>query len=163
MKKLVFALCVCFGAVVAVNAQDSTSTPSPTDPSSTTQQTSPSTQDQDQGRVKIKSQELPDAVKSSLESQEYRGWLVNSAYKMDASSTSATGNSSTSSTGTSSSGNSSTGNESDSTNVSGNASTGAYAQEVYIVELKNGAQTKTIRFDKDGKKLDDGGMDNDQK
>jgi hypothetical protein len=162
MKKLVFALCVCFGAVVAVNAQDSTSTPSPTDPSSTTtQQTSPSTQDQ--GRVKIKSQELPDAVKSSLESQEYRGWLVNSAYKMDASSTSSTGNdSSTGATGNGSS-TGSTGNESDSTGVSGNASTGAYAKEVYIVELKNGAQTKTIRFDKDGKKLDDGGMENDQK
>ena len=142
MKKLVFALCMVFGAV-AVNAQDSTSTSSPTDPSST-QATTGSMQEQ--GRVKIKSQELPDAVKSSLESQEYRGWLVNSAYKVDASSTNSTGNTS------------------DSTNVSGNTQTGAYAKEAYIVELKNGAQTKTVRFDKDGKKLDDGDDNmNDQK
>jgi hypothetical protein len=146
MKKLVFALCMAFGAVV-VNAQDSTSTSSPTDPTST--QTSPAGSMQDQGRVKIKSQELPDAVKSSLESQEYRGWLVNSAYKVDEASSSSS--SSTGSTSTSS----------DSTGVSGNG-TGAYAKEAYIVELKNGAQTKTVRFDKDGKKLDDGTMKNDQ-
>jgi len=141
MKKLVFALCMVFGAV-AVNAQDSTSTSSPTDPTSTQATTGM----QEQGRVKIKSQELPDAVKSSLESQEYRGWLVSSAYKVDASSTGSTGNTS------------------DSTSVSGSTQTGAYSKEAYIVELKNGAQTKTVRFDKDGKKLDDGDQNmNDQK
>jgi len=141
MKKLVFAFCMLFGAVVVVNAQDTTSTPSPTDPTSTTP--SPS---QEQGRVKIKSQDLPDAVKSSLESQEYRGWLVNSAYKMeDDSQTDPSGQ-----------------NPSDTTDVSGNTGdTGS--QEVYIVELKNGAQTKTVRFDKDGKKLEDEGMKDDQK
>jgi hypothetical protein len=53
-------------------------------------------------------------------------------------------------------------NQSDSTQVSGDT-TGAYGQEVFVVELKNGAQTKTVRFDKDGKKLDDPGMNNDQK
>jgi hypothetical protein len=153
MKKLVFALCMFFGAVVVVNAQDSTSTTSPTDPTMPSQ-TESNTSLEDQGRVKIKSQELPDAVKSSLESQEYRGWLVNSAYKMDAASNSATGTESTSSTTESST--------SDSTSVSGNNETGAYATEVYIVELKNGAQTKTVRFDKDGKKLDDGEMNEDQ-
>jgi hypothetical protein len=173
MKKLVFAICMFFGAVAVVNAQDTTSTTSPTDPTSTTPSTQ-STQSttstagmQDEGRVKIKSQELPDAVKSSLESQEYRGWLVNAAYKMDAASNSATGtssSSSTSGTGTSSSSTStSSTSTSDTTSVGGNAGTGAYAQEVYIVELKNGAQTKTVRFDKDGKKLDDAGMNNDQK
>jgi hypothetical protein len=135
MKKLVFALCMFFGAVVVVNAQDTTSTPSPTDPTSTSQ--SPM---QDQGRVKIKSQDLPDAVKSSLESQEYRGWLVNSAYKMEESSSSDT---------------TAVGNPSDTTDVSGNVGDTGSSQEVYIVELKNGAQTKTVRFDKDGKKLDD--------
>jgi hypothetical protein len=146
MKKLVFALCMAFGAVAVVNAQDSTSTSSPTDPTTTSQTNTSMTQDQ--GRVKIKSQELPDAVKSSLESQEYRGWLVNSAYKVDATSTSSTGVTTT--TG-------------DSTSVSGDSSTGAYAKEAYIVELKNGAQTKTVRFDKDGKKLDDGEMNDEQK
>jgi hypothetical protein len=150
MKKLVFALCMVFGAVAVVNAQDSTTTTSPTDPTSTSQ--APNSSMEDQGRVKIKSQELPDAVKSSLESQEYRGWLVNSAYEMDAASDQ---NAGTESTGNETS--------SDSTNVSGNTETGAYAKEIYIVELKNGAQTKTVRFDSDGNKLDDGDeMDNDQ-
>ena len=150
MKKLVFALCMVFGAVAVVNAQDSTTTTSPTDPTSTSQ--APSSSMEDQGRVKIKSQELPDAVKSSLESQEYRGWLVNSAYKMDAASDQGAG--------TESAGNETS---SDSTDVSGNTETGAYATEIYIVELKNGAQTKTVRFDADGNKLDDGDeMNNDQ-
>lgn len=143
MKKLVFAVSMFLGAVV-VNAQDTTSTTSPTDP--TTVQTP---EMQDEGRVKIKSQDLPDAVKSSLESQEYRGWLVNSAYKMDAAATT-TSDASTEST--------------DSTSVSSSTSTeaGAYNKEVFIVELKNGAQTKTVRFDKEGKKLDDG-IEEDQK
>ena len=59
----------------------------------------------------------------------------------------------------------STGNEtaSDSTSVNSDTQSGAYAKEVYIVELKNGAQTKTVRFDADGTKLDDGDeMENDQ-
>jgi hypothetical protein len=151
MKKLVFALSMLFGAV-AVNAQDSTSTTTPNDPSVQMQPSTPTpSATEDQGRVKIKSQELPDAVKSSLESQEYRGWLVNSAYKVDGTANSSVGNTDGSTT--------------DSTSVSGTpAPTGAYAQELYIVELKNGAQTKTVRFDKDGKKLDDGDQEmNDQK
>lgn len=154
MKKLVFALCLMFGAVAVVNAQDTTSTQSPTDPTSTNP--SMNQGDQDQGRVKIKSQDLPDAVKASLESQEYRGWLVNSAYKVEATETSdpSLGNQQEE------------GVEGDTTGVSGQGNvgnTGAYNQEVYIVELKNGAQTKTVRFDKDGKKLDDGQMNDDQK
>jgi hypothetical protein len=98
-------------------------------------------------------------VKSSLESQEYRGWLVNSAYKMDAASTSSTGNEDATST----TGEISSEGSSDSTSVSGETSTGAYAKEVFIVELKNGAQTKTVRFDAEGQKLDDGEMNDEQK
>src|SRR5689334_19711992 len=117
MKKLVFALCMFFGAVAVVNAQDTTSTQSQqkdqsiqTDKSN---QQQPSTgYRQEDGRTKIKSQELPDAVKSSLEGQEFRGWLVNSAYKMDGSSTNSTGSTST------------TGSTSDSTSVSGSNQTG---------------------------------------
>jgi hypothetical protein len=131
MKNSVFAFCMLFGA--AVYAQDSTSTTSPTDPTSTTPSTSMAQED---GRVKIKSQDLPDAVKKSLEGQDFRGWLVNSSYKVKSS------------------------NVNDDTSIS---ATGATATEVYIVELKNGAQTKTVRFDKDGKKLDDQGMNDDQK
>jgi hypothetical protein len=161
MKKLVFAFCMLFGAVVVVNAQDSTSTKSPSDPTSTTQTQNPSTgYKQEDGRMKIKSQELPDGVKSALESQEYRGWLVNSAYKMEGASNSSTGSSADNSGSVSNSG--STSSTSDSTSVSGGNKSGAYTQDVYVVELKNGAQTKTVRFDKDGKKLDDGDKD-DQK
>lgn len=154
MKKLVFALSMFIGGAVAVNAQDTTSTTSPADPTSTPTESpmyqTPSAGMQEDGRVKIKSQDLPEEVKSSLESQEYRGWLVNGAYKLDA----ATGNADGSINAT----------NSDTTSVSGSPSTtGAYAQEIYIVELKNGAQTKTIRFDKDGNKLDDAGLNDDQK
>lgn len=168
MKKIVFAFCMMIGAV-AVNAQDSTSTTSPTDPTSTTpqtEQTQPATDVamQEDGRVKIKSQDLPEAVKSSLESQEYRGWLVNSAYKLDAASNVSTEGqtSSQSQSGTEQTGSTT----SDSTSVSqeGNVSgsTESHNKEVFIVELKNGAQTKTVRFDKDGKKLDDEGLKDDQ-
>lgn len=181
MKKIVFAFCMMFGAVVMVNAQDSTSTTSPTDPTSTSQQdqTQPSTDValQDEGRVKIKSQDLPDAVKSALEGQEYRGWLVNSAYKVDAAANASTGQTSsgqsgqvgaeqsgsttsTDSVSVNQQGNQPQGDQGQTTDVSG---MGSHNQEVFIVELKNGAQTKTVRFDKDGKKLDDEGMNDDQK
>jgi hypothetical protein len=117
----------------------------------------------DQDREKINSRDLPDAVKRSLEGTEYRGWLVNAAYKskgvegtMSGDSTSNSSTSSSSSTSTSGQ----TTQSGDSTSVSGNTS-GAYGQEVYVVELKNGAQTKTIRFDKDGNKLDDQGTKKD--
>jgi hypothetical protein len=161
MKKLVFAFCMMMGTAAFVQAQDSTSTTSPTDPTSTT--TNPSTSQsqstvstQEDGRMKIKSQELPDGVKKSLEGQEYRGWLVNSAYKMQGTSSSASSTDSNGSTDTNAS-------SSSSSSGSVNATSDAYGKEVYIVELKNGAQTKTVRFDKDGKKLDDQGTENDQK
>jgi hypothetical protein len=168
MKKLVFALCMMFGGVVAVNAQDTTSTSSPTDPTATQQsQTSQSQAStmQDEGRVKIKSQDLPDAVKSALEGQEFRGWLVNSAYKVDGSavSTSQSGSTTSASDSTNvSSSSSSSSDVSSSTGVSSSAGAQSGSQEIYIVELKNGAQTKTVKFDKDGKKLEDEGMEDDQ-
>lgn len=162
MKKVMFALCFMFGGVVAVTAQDTQDTTSnqyrtetQTDPSQsqdTTQQDPSQDQaqyapGQDQDRERIQSTELPDEVKRSLEDQEYRGWLISGAYK-------ATGSSDQSEM------------QSDSTSISDNQSpanqenanaTGAQAEEVYIVELKNGAQTKTVRFDKDGQKIE--GMD----
>jgi hypothetical protein len=158
MKKLVFALSMLFGAVVVVNAQDTTSTTSPTDPTVTEQPSQASTSSEQEGRVKIKSQDLPDAVKSSLEGQEFRGWLVNSAYKVDNSSMTGSSTSESDSTSVSEQGNAG---QADSTQVSGNVGAGT-GKEIYIVELKNGAQTKTVKFDKDGKKLEDDGMQNDQ-
>jgi hypothetical protein len=51
---------------------------------------------------------LPATVKKALEMQDYRGWLIDAAYKVNAS-------------------------------------------EEYEVHLKNGAETKIVKFDKDGK------------
>lgn len=159
MKKVMLACCFVFGGMMAVNAQDTTST------STQTQQYPTTTGQEDQDRERINSRDLPDAVKRSLEQTEYRGWLVNAAYKTTGvSDQSTSGQVSSDSTSTSENTTSTTGNEQntqrDSTSVSGNTgNTGAYGQEVYVVELKNGAQTKTVRFDKDGKKMDDEGDD----
>ena len=136
MKKVMFAFCLVFGGFVVVSAQDSTSTT----PQNETQSQYPQdaqSQDQDQDRERIQSTELPDAVKRSLEGQEYRGWLVNGAYKAKGVSDM----------------------ESDTTSADVNRQDNANApsaqgEEIYIVELKNGAQTKTVRFDKEGKKIE---------
>jgi hypothetical protein len=152
MKKLVLAFSLVVGGL-AVYAQDSTSTTPPQQQNPTTNPSSTMSQD-DQDREKINSRDLPDAVKRSLEGTEYRGWLVNAAYKSKGVDGTMSGDSTSTSGQTSQS--------SDSTSVSGNTS-GAYGQEVYVVELKNGAQTKTVRFDKDGNKLDDGTKKEDQK
>lgn len=159
MKKVILASCFLFGGLFAVNAQDTTST------QTQTQQYPTTTGQEDQDRERINSRDLPDAVKRSLEQTEYRGWLVNAAYKTTGVSDQSTDQMSSDSTNVSND-QGVTGNEqrdqSDTTSVSGN--TGAYGQEVFVVELKNGAQTKTVRFDKEGNKLDDDGSDdNDQK
>jgi hypothetical protein len=65
----------------------------------------------DDQKVKIKPEELPDAVKTALKGQDYTGWEINSAYKFSESGT-------------------------------------------YEVELKKAAETKTVKFDKDGKAID---------
>lgn len=134
MKKVMLAFCLLFGGLVVYAQQQDTT-------SREQQQTQYPAMQDDQDRERINSRDLPDAIKRSLEGQEYRGWLVNAAYK-----TKGTMDQNQSDT---------TAAQQDTTSVSGNA--GAYGQEVYVVELKNGAQTKTVRFDKDGKKLDDQG------
>jgi hypothetical protein len=156
MKKLVLAFSLVVGGL-AVYAQDSTSTTTPRQQQYPTTNSSSTMGQDDQDREKINSRDLPDAVKRSLEGTEYRGWLVNAAYKSKGvegtMSGDSTSNSSSNSSSTSSSGQ---------TTQSGNSTTsGAYGQEVYVVELKNGAQTKTVRFDKDGNKLDDQGTKKD--
>lgn len=62
-------------------------------------------------RVKIKAEDLPEAVKKTLEGDEYKGWMINAAFHHT-------------------------------------------DKDQYEVELKNGAETKTVKFDKDGKKVD---------
>lgn len=154
MKKLMFAFCFMFGGIIAVNAQDTTSTPQQN------QQYPTSTQHDDQDRERINSRDLPDAIKRSLETQEYRGWLVNAAYRTTGLNSQGSQDQSGQNQSDTTSMSGDHGNQSDTTSTAGSS---AYGQEVYVVELKNGAQTKTVRFDKDGKKLDDGGMNHDQK
>jgi hypothetical protein len=111
MKKLMLAMFLMFGGIAVVNAQDSTSTQTPTQ--------TPTTQDQD--RTQIQVTELPEAIQTSLQSQDYSGWTVATAYR----------------------------------STQKDSSDETKSMEVYVVDLKNGAETKTVRFDKDGKKLDD--------
>jgi hypothetical protein len=122
MKKIMLSLCLVLGGLAVANAQtDTTST-------STQTQTTDTQISTDQDRQEIQVSELPEAVRTQLESQDYSGWTVSTAYR-------------------------STQTESSDETMS---------MEVYVVELKNGADIKTVRFDKDGNKLDDEGND-DQK
>jgi hypothetical protein len=145
MKKVMLAFCLLFGGL-AVYAQQQ-------DTTSTDQQTQYPAMQGEQDRERINSRDLPDAIKRSLEGQEYRGWLVNAVYKTKGTSMDNQDQGDTTSTA-----------QSDTTSMSGNTGAGAYGQEAYVVELKNGAQTKTVRFDKDGKRLDgQGSEDQDNK
>lgn len=62
-------------------------------------------------KVKIQPEELPEAVKTALNSEDYVGWQIAAAYK----------------------------------HADG---------ETFEVELKNDAETKTVKFDKEGNKID---------
>lgn len=106
MKKVMFAFAAMLGSVAFVNAQDESNNLKT--PETTTQEaTTPDAPAQEE-KTKIKSEELPAPVKTALESQDYRGWLIDSAFKYN-------------------------------------------ATETYEVNLKNGAETKVVKFDKDGK------------
>ena len=139
-----FALCFMFGGVVAVSAQDAQDTTSNQYRTETQSQNPQDAQAQD--RERIQSTELPDEVKRSLEGEEYRGWLISGAFKAKGASD-ASPETETDST------------ETDASRQGNNSATGAQAEEGYIVELKNGAETKTVRFGKDGQKIE--GMEED--
>jgi hypothetical protein len=145
MKKLLLAFSMVLGGLVAVNAQDTTSTDK-----QQSQYPTQGAQGDEQERERINSSDLPDAVKRSLEGTEYRGWLINSAYKTK---------------GVEKTADQPQQDPQNPTDTAGvvKPETDAYAAEVFVIELKNGAQTKTVRFDKDGKKLDDQDDDQDNK
>jgi hypothetical protein len=92
MKKLLFAIAFMTAGSVAVLAQDSTSITPQTPPSSETQ-TAPSTDqtaptsdqsaDQDKDKQAISTSELPANIQASLQGQDYSGWTVASASKME--------------------------------------------------------------------------------
>jgi hypothetical protein len=68
MKKVIFAIVagvMSFGAVNVVSAQ---------------RVTTPVAQDQADEKVKIKVEELPDAVKTALASDSYKGWSADAAF-----------------------------------------------------------------------------------
>lgn len=168
MKKVMFALCFMFGGIVVVTAQETQDTTSNQYRTETQSQSSQEddqaqnqSQNQNQDRERIQSTELPDGVKRSLEGPEYRGWLVSGAFKASSSSEQST-------TGESSMESDTTGMNSERTmrdanrqgnttqrNTEGNANAaGTEGEEMYIVELKNGAETKTLYFNKDGEKIE---------
>lgn len=126
MKKVIFASLALLGSVALVNAQEATPTqesnkateavtpaPAPQDQvaPAAQDQTAPAVAETQDEKTKIKSEELPEAVKKTLEAQEYRGWLIDAAYHVK-------------------------------------------STDSYEVELKNGAEAKTVKFDKDGKKVE---------
>lgn len=82
--------------------------------------------------VRMEVHHLPEAVRRSLEGTEYRGWLINAAYRSEQ------------------------GSADDTTRYRGYR-----ADEVlYLVELKNGAQNRTVIFDEEGYEVEgkyDGG------
>ena len=106
-----FASLALLGSVALANAQEATP---PQESNKATEAVAPAPEtpapaavDQDD-KTKIKSEELPEAVKKTLEAQEYRGWLIDAAYHVK-------------------------------------------STDSYEVQLKNGAETKTVKFSKDGK------------
>lgn len=141
MKKLLFAFSFVCAGVMTAAAQDTTSVDQQNQQYQTMQQ------NDQQDRERINSRDLPDAVKRSLEGQEFRGWLINAAYKT---------------TGMQEDAGNMEQQQGDTTAVQGQPQQGNEEEEIYVVELKNGAQTKTVRFTKDGERLDDTGMEHDQ-
>ena len=136
MKKVMFALCFVLGGMVLVNAQDTTS-----NQYNKNEQQYPQDQQmqgQQQDRQRIQTSELPDAVKRTLEDQEYRGWLVSGAFTATANQSSMD----------------STSGNNDQNRQDNNNAIGAEDQEIYLVELKNGAETKTVAFHKDGERIE---------
>jgi hypothetical protein len=101
MKKLMFVFAAMACSVVFVSAK--------VEAGSRTAQVSQATR-QDE-KVKIKADELPAAVKSTLKGQDYSGWMIDAAYKYT-------------------------------------------ATETYEVVLKQGTETATFQFDKEGKKIE---------
>ncbi|HET9486996.1 MAG TPA: hypothetical protein VFO54_06165 [Chryseosolibacter sp.] len=105
MKKVLLAVALMFGGATFVSAQEQ----QPSTPGQT-QATTPTQDD----RQQISVSDLPDAVTAKLESEDYSGWTVGTAYK-----------------------------KMDENNM-----------EIYIVELRQGTETKKVKFDRDGNKIE---------
>lgn len=100
MKKVLFALLAIMGSVSVISA-----TANVMDNNATVV----ALEDE---KMQIQPEELPDAVKAALNSEDYTGWQISAAYK--------------------------------------------YAEkDIYEVELKNGEEVATVKFDKDGQKVEE--------
>lgn len=97
MKKLLLGILLVGGCTFSVLAQDATPAPAP----QATEEMQP-----------IAASELPAAIRTSLEGQDYSGWTVANSYKKEKD-----------------------------------------GQTFYVVELKNGAETKKVKFDAQGNKM----------
>ena len=99
MKKVLFALLAIMGSISVISA-----TANVMDDNATVV----ALEDE---KMQIQPEELPDAVKAALNSEDYTGWQISAAYK--------------------------------------------YAEkDIYEVELKNGEEVATVKFDKDGQKVE---------
>jgi hypothetical protein len=119
MKKVLLAMGLMVGGVAFVNAQDRDTTSTQSTQQTTTQDQS-MTQDQDDQGVQIQVSELPEPVRTKLQTQDYQGWVVSSAHRK---------------------------------NWTDPQNTQATSQEIYVVEVKNGADTKKLKFDKEGNEI----------
>ncbi len=104
MKKSFIAGLALLASISFANAQTTVTAPAAPAPVA-----APEVQQQE--RVKVKTEDLPEAVKKSLASEDYRGWLISAAYEVK-------------------------------------------SKNRFEVELKNGAETKTVIVDKEGNKVD---------
>jgi len=99
MKKVLFALLAIMGSVSVISATANVMNDNAT---------VVALEDE---KMQIQPEELPDAVKAALNSEDYTGWQISAAYK--------------------------------------------YAEkDIYEVELKNGEEVATVKFDKDGQKVE---------
>lgn len=101
MKKGIFTVAALVAGLVFVNAQNIAPAPEGTTPATV----------KAVEKVKIKPEQLPDAVKTTLKGDNYKDWTAYAAYHDT-------------------------------------------VTNIYEVELRKGSETKSCKFDADGKKVD---------
>jgi hypothetical protein len=87
MKKVLAALCLMCGAVIGVNAQETTPDTQDQASTRTETQTDQASQDWDKSdysdKEMISATELPSSVSEQLQGQDYTGWTMGNAYKKE--------------------------------------------------------------------------------
>lgn len=101
MKKSMFTAAALVAGLAFVNAQNIAPAPEGTTPAAV----------QAVEKVKIKPEQLPEAIKTTLKGDDYKGWTAYAAYHDT-------------------------------------------VTNIYEVELRKGSETKSLKFDSDGKQVD---------